>query len=69
VEASDEIFLFVGGASDVEVGVGETGFAKAGAHGFGGSGYIADGVCGVDFDELLEDFAGDGIYGNVILGA
>ena len=53
------------GPSEDEVGGGEAGVEQALAHGLGGGGDGADGVRGVDLDELLEDvvreLAGGGI--------
>ena len=55
VQADDQILFAVVGAADVEVAVGESGVAEALRHGLGGGGDVADRICGVDFDELLED--------------
>ena len=54
-------FLRSLGPATIDVVAGESGVAEAGGHGFGGGGDVADGVGGVDLDELLEDFVGEGI--------
>ncbi len=66
--AHDQIFLAIIRACDVEIGIREAGVAEALRHGFGGGGHIADGICGVDFDQLLENVVGELLGGVVNLG-
>ena len=54
VEAHDEIFLFVVGTGDDE-SLSANRLRAGVGHGFRGGGDVADGVGGVDFDQLLED--------------
>ncbi len=59
VNADDEIAVALIGAEDLHVAIGKIGAAEPAGHGFGGFGGAADGFGGVDFDELLEDAAGE----------
>ena len=53
------------GVEDVDLALGEAGGAEAVGHGFGGAGVVAGGIGGIDFDELLEDLAGEGVVGRL----
>jgi hypothetical protein len=45
----------------VDVGFRKSGGAEASGHGIGRAGIIAGGIGGIDFDELLEDLAGESV--------
>jgi hypothetical protein len=55
VEAGDEISLSGIRAAEEDVALGVASVAQAFGHGFGRDGGIADGIGGVDFDELFEN--------------
>ena len=59
VKAGDEIAFAIVGAEDLDVGGRKAGVEQTLGHGFGGDGGAADGVGGVDLDELLEDVVGE----------
>ena len=67
----NQILLAIVGAGDVEITVGEAGIAKALRHGFSGGGHVAHRICGVDFDQLLENIMGELLGGvvNLSVGA
>ena len=67
MDAGYEIFLAVGGTGDEEIFVAEASVAETSGHGFGGGGYVADGIGGVDLDQLFEDFTGEWIGRNLLL--
>src|ERR1019366_7585625 len=65
VQADHEVTLAGDGGEDVDVALRPAGGAEAGGHGFGGAGVVAGGIGGIDFDELLEDFAGELLAGRL----
>src|SRR5579862_3950861 len=58
-KARDHIFATDAWAEDLDVARGNSGVAEALGHGFAGGGRAADGIGGVDFDELAEDVASE----------
>jgi hypothetical protein len=49
----------------MDIGIRKAGGAEAGGHCLGGAGVIAGGIGSIDFDELLEDFAGESVAGRL----
>ncbi len=63
VVADDEVELFVDGAAEGDVGIGEAGGFEASGGGFGDRSGGAGGVAGADFDEFLVDVVGELFFG------
>src|SRR5580698_3674760 len=63
VVADDDVELFVDGAAESDVGIGEAGGFEASGGGFGDRSGGAGVVAGVDFDEFLVDVAGELFFG------
>jgi hypothetical protein len=53
--ANHKIFFIFAWSGDLYVSFVESGFTKPFRHGLGGAGYVTRGICGIDFDQLLED--------------
>ena len=51
----DQIFLALIWAADVDIALGKSSIAKTLCHGIGSGAHIPHRICGVDFDQLLED--------------
>ena len=59
MQAHHKILLAIIRPTDVNIAVGKSGISKTLRHGLGRRGDVADRICGIDFDQLLEDVVGE----------
>jgi hypothetical protein len=55
VKTRDEIFLPIIGSRNLDIALGEACVTQTFGHGFRGGRHVANGIGGVDLNELLED--------------